>query len=107
MSAKGWYRQVSATYNTSGSYSVFFEEIPLWRTRGHVSIRAESYITEGEIPYRERTSQAGCRATRIVRLSRWSTMSLWVADGYIEWLVTWIAAEQGTGGVPFTDFPLL
>ena len=71
-----------------------------------MSKRANCCITKVPMPERERTAHPGCESTRNVRLLAWSTNSLWIGIDDIEWLVTWLASEHGTGGVPLEADPL-
>jgi len=77
------------------------------KRKSYVSKRDKNNINEVTMPELERTSHPGCERTRQVRLLATPTnQSLWIEENDIEWLVTWLAAEHVTGGVPLQEDPL-
>ena len=69
----------------------------------YASKRGKDNITEVTMPAFEPTAHPGDERQRVVRLLASSTTTMWLSEGDVEWLVTWLADEYRTGGVPLDD----
>ena len=76
---------------------------PKKRTRYYTSKRGKDNVIEVTMPLFEPTAHPGDERQRVVRLRATSTTCLWISEGDVEWLVTWLADEYRTGGVPLDD----
>ena len=75
------------------------EETPK-RRKVYVSKRRQNLITVFEMLEREPTKHPNGERTRAVKLLPLSTNSLWLSIDDLVWLVSWLADELETGGVP-------
>ena len=57
------------------------------------------------MPECETTRHPNCSSTTEVKLLLWTTTSLWVRTDSIPWVVTWLADEVSTQGIPFEAAP--
>jgi len=73
------------------------------KRKGYVSKRRQNQITEIEMRELEPTKHPNSERKRKVKLLAVSTNSLWLSIGDLDWLVTWLADELETGGVPMED----
>ena len=73
---------------------------PPKRRKVYVSKRRQNLITEIEMRELEPTKHPNSERTRAVKLLPLSTNSLWLSTDDVGWLVSWLADELETGGVP-------
>ena len=73
------------------------------RRKAYVSKRRKDQITEIDMRELEPTKHPNSEHRRAVKLLALSTNSLWLSTGDLDWLVTWLADEVETGGVPMED----
>ena len=76
------------------------QEEPPKRRKVYVSKRRQNLITEIEMRELEPTKHPNSERTRAVKLLPLSTNSLWLSTDDVGWLVSWLADELETGGVP-------
>ena len=76
------------------------QEEPPKRRKVYVSKRRQNLITEIEMRELEPTKHPNSERARAVKLLPRSTNSLWLSTDDVGWLLSWLADELETGGVP-------
>ena len=76
------------------------EHVPVKKLRRYTRARKKDSVVKIEMPARERTANPTCEDKYTVSLLGVSTNSMWMAIEDMPWLMSWIADEFETGGVP-------